>query len=134
MSSTSDNQDEVTLSVRHDILTLLDSFIQQMQSMRRILLGMSVSAIVLGPLAIALSIYLLSHSSFFAVLERENEFGLILTVLLGAVIIISGIWLVTGIRQYYSMNKWKKRYDEYRREKEEMDRKIASQFGLLDQD
>jgi hypothetical protein len=102
--------------------------------MRRILLGMSVSAIVLGPLAIALSIYLLLHPSFFAVLETENEFGLVLTVLLGAVIIISGIWLVTGIRQYYSMSKWKKRYEEYQREKEDIDRKIASQFGLSDQD
>jgi hypothetical protein len=132
----SDNQDGLTSSssTRQDILSLLESFIQQMQNMRRILLGMSVSAIVLGPLAIALSIYLLLHPSFFAVLETENEFGLVLTVLLGAVIIISGIWLVTGIRQYYSMSKWKKRYEEYQREKEDIDRKIASQCGLSDQD
>jgi hypothetical protein len=91
---------------------------------------MSISAIILAPLAIALSIYLLFHPSFFAVLETENEFGLVLTVLLGAVIITSGTWLGTGIRQYYSMSQWKKRYEEYRREKEAIDRKIASQFGL----
>ena len=131
--SSSDNQDEATISARQDILTLLDGFIQQMQNIRRILLGMSVSAIVLGPLAIALSVYLLLHPSFFAILERENEFGLVLTVLLGAVIITSGIWLFTGIRQYSSMSQWKKRYEDYRREKQAIDRKIASQFGL-DQD
>jgi hypothetical protein len=125
-----DNQDGLTSSTRQDILTLLDSFIHQIQNMRRILLGMSVSAIVLAPLAIALSVYLLLHPSFFAVLETENEFGLVLTVLLGAVMIISGIWLFTGLRQYYSMNQWKKRYEEYRKEKEAIDRKIASQFGL----
>ena len=130
MSSSGDNQDEPTFSTRQDILALLDGFIQQIHNIRRILLGMSISAIVLGPLAIALSIYLLLHPSFFAILERENEFGLVLTVLLVAVIIISGIWLVTGIRQYYSMSQWKKRYEEYLREKEAMDRKIASQFGL----
>ena len=128
--SSSDNQHEATLSTRQDILGLLDGFIHQIHNIRRILLGVSVSAIVLGPLAIALSIYLLFHPSFFAILERENEFGLVLTVLLGAVIITSGIWLVTGIRQYYSMSQWKKRYEEYRREKEAIDRKIASQFGL----
>jgi hypothetical protein len=128
-----DNQDGLTSSTRQDILTLLDEFIYQIQNIRRILLGMSISAIVLAPLAIALSVYLLLHPSFFAVLETENEFGLVLTVLLGAVIIISGIWLFTGIRQYHSMNQWKKRYDEYLREKEAIDRKIASQFGL-DQD
>ena len=126
----SDNQDGLISSTRQDILALLDSFIHQIQNIRRILLGVSVSAIVLGPLAIALSIYLLLHPSFFSILERENEFGLVLTVLLGAVIIISGIWLVTGIRQYYSMSQWKKRYEEYLKEKEAIDRKIASQFGL----
>jgi uncharacterized membrane protein len=126
----SDNQDGIISSTRQDILALLDSFIHQIQNIRRILLGVSVSAIILGPLAIALSIYLLFHPSFFAVLETENEFGLVLTVLLGAVIIISGIWLVTGIRQYYSMSQWKKRYEEYVKEKEAIDRKIASQFGL----
>ena len=128
--SSNDNQDEVTFSTRQDILALLDGFIQQIHNIRKILLGMSVTAIVLGPLAIALSIYLLLHPSFFAILERENEFGLVLTVLLGAVIITSGIWLVTGIRQYYSMSQWKKRYEEYLKEKEAIDRKIASQFGL----
>ena len=127
------NQDPLSSSTRHDILSVLDNFIHQIQHIRRILLGMSVSAIVLAPLAIALSVYLLFHPTFFAILQTEDEFGLVLTVLLGAVIITSGTWLVTGVRQYYTMNQWKKRYEEYRREKEAIDRKIASQFGL-DQD
>ena len=126
----SDDQNSSISSSRQDILTLLDDFIQQIQQIRRILLGMSISAIVLAPLAIALSIYLLLHQSFFAVLELENEFGVILTVLLVAVIIISGIWFFTGVRQYYSMSQWKHRYKEYLREKEAIDKKIASQFGL----
>ena len=122
--------EETKPTSRHDILGLMDAFISQIQQIRKILLGMSVSAIVLAPLAIALSIYLLVHPSFFAVLEIENEFGLVLSILLGAVIIISGVWLVTGIREYRSMNVWKSRYKEYEKEKEELDRKIASRFGL----
>lgn len=125
-----DNQDPPRPPYRHDILSMLDGFIQQIQQIRRILLGMSLSAIVLAPLAIALSVYLLLHPSFFAVLEIENEFGVVLSVLLGAVIIISAIWLSIGIRQYYSMNQWKGRYVEYQNEKEALDKKIASQFGL----
>src|SRR5918911_5147215 len=123
----SDNQDPLTSSMRQDILSLLESFIQQIQHIRKLLLGMSVSAIVLAPLAIALSIYLMFHPSFFAVLEIENEFGLVLSILLGAVVIISGIWLSTGIRQYRSMSVWKNHYREYVKEKEEVDRKIATQ-------
>ena len=118
---------------RQDVLDWLDSFIYQIQRIRKIMLGMSVSAIVLAPLAIGLSVYLMFHPSFFAVLEIENEFGLVLSILLGAVVIISGIWLSTGIRQYRSMSIWKNHYREYVKEKEEVDRKIATQFGL-DQD
>ena len=127
-----DNQDPLTPgpSSRQDILTLLDSFIQQIQQIRRILFTMSISAIVLAPLAIALSAYLLFHPSLFAILETENEFGLVLCILLGAVIITAGIWLFTGIKQYYSMSQWKHRYAEYLREKEEIYNKIEKQFGL----
>jgi hypothetical protein len=121
---------EENTTSRKDILGLMDAFISQIQQIRKILLGMSISAIVLAPLAIALSIYLLVHPSFFAVLEIENEFGLVLSILLGAVIIISGIWLFTGVREYRSMSVWKERYKEYEKEKEELDRKIASRFGL----
>jgi hypothetical protein len=117
---------------RHDILKLLDGFIDQIQQLRKIMLGMSVSAIVLAPLAIGLSVYLMRHPSFFAILEIENEFGLILSVLLGAVIVVSGIWLATGITQFRSMSTWKERFREYSQEKEELDRKIASRFGLND--
>jgi len=129
----SDNRDGAIPPARQDILTVLDSFIQHVHHIRKILLGVSITAIILAPLAIVLSVYLLFHPSFFAVLETEDEFGLVLTVLLGAIIVTSGIWLFTGIRQYHSMNQWKKRYEEYRREKEAIDTKIASQFGL-DQD
>src|SRR5215216_591876 len=127
-----DNKEKLNVS-RHDILSLLDNFIEQIHEIRRTLIGVSISALILSPLAIALSIYLMLHPSFFAVLEIENEFGLVLSILLGAVIIISGIWLSTGIRQYRSISTWKNRYREYVKEKEEVDRKIATQFGL-DQD
>ena len=115
---------------RENILSLMDSFIEQITNIRRTLLGVSISALVLAPLAIGLSVYLILHPSFFAILEIENEFGLVLSILLGAVLIISSIWLISGIRQYRSMSSWNKRYNEYKKEKEDMDRKIALQYGL----
>jgi len=116
--------------MRKDILSLIDSFIEQIQQIRKILLGMSISAIVLAPLSIALSIYLLVHPSFFNILDTEDEFGIVLSILLGLVILISAIWLVTGIKEYRSMSTWKTRYAQYMNEKNELDRKIASQFDL----
>lgn len=115
---------------RKGILDLLDGFIEQIQRIRKVMLGVSISAIVLAPLAMGLSAYLLLHPSFFAILDIENDFGLVLSTLLGAVNAISLIWLVTGVRQYYSISAWKKRYAEYLKEKEEIDKKIAAKFGL----
>src|SRR5687768_17527038 len=125
----SDNNEEKLNMSRHDILSLLDNFIEQIHQIRRTLLGVSISALVLSPLAIALSIYLILHPSFFAILEIENEFGLVLSVLLGAVIIISSIWLITGIRQYRSLSSWNNRYKKYIEEKQKLDKMIESQYG-----
>ena len=126
----SDNNEEKLNMSRHDILSLLDNFIEQIHQIRRTLLGVSISALVLSPLAITLSIYLMLHPSFFAILEIENEFGLVLSVLLSAVIIISSIWLITGIRQYRSLSSWNNRYKEYVEEKQKIDKMIESQYGL----
>lgn len=125
----SDEEKKLSIS-RHNILSLVDSFIDQIFQIRKTLRGVSISAIILAPLAIALSIYLLLNPSFFAVLEVEDEFGFILSILLGAVIIISSIWIVTGIRQYKLVDSWNKRYNEYINDKEEIDKKIVSRYGL----
>jgi hypothetical protein len=85
---------------RYSILSLIKSFIEQIFHIRKTLLGVSISAIIMAPIAIGLSVFLLRHPSFLAVLEIENEFGVVLGVLLGAIIVISSIWLVVGIRQY----------------------------------
>ena len=114
---------------RHDILILVDNFIERVFQIRKTFLTVSLSAMILAPLAIALSIFLLFHPSFFAVLEIENEFGFVLSLLLAGVIVISSIWLITGIRQYLLISSWKKRYKEYVKEKQEIDKNIASQYG-----
>ena len=120
-------------TTRQDVLNLIDSFIEQIHRVRKILLGVSIFAVILAPFAIGLSVYLIFHPSFFSILDTEDEFGIILSILLGAVIIISSIWLVTGIRQYKSVKFLNGKYKQYMKEKDEIDRKIASQYGL-DQD
>lgn len=122
-----------TPTSRLDVLDLMDSFIQKILELRRILLGVSISGFILAPFAIGLSIFLLTHNHFFIVLEREYDFGVALSILLGLVIAISSGWMVTGIRQYKTLKSWNKKYQEYLQQKDEIDKKIASQYGL-DQD
>ena len=128
--SENSHSDNTIIKYGANILSLMDSFIEQITSIRKTLLRVSISALLLSPLAIGLSVYLILHPSFFVILEIENEFGLVLTILLGAVFIISLIWLISGIRQYRSIRPWSKRYNEYKREKENIDRKIAIEYGF----
>jgi hypothetical protein len=116
-------------SHRYRILSLIETFIDQIFHIRKTLLGVSISAVIVAPIAIGLSVYLLRHPSFLAILDIENDFGTVLGILLGAIIIISSIWLVVGIRQYRLIGSWNKRYGNYIREKQEIDRIIGSQYG-----
>lgn len=116
---------------RFDIITSMDDFVFQMLKIRRMLLYISISALILAPLAIGLSLFLISHPTFFAVLEIENEFGIVLGILLVLLIIISIMMIIAGIRQCRSIVlKWTKGYREFQKEKEEADRKIAEEYGI----
>jgi hypothetical protein len=119
-----------------NVIRLIDSFIEKIQETKKTMslaLSLSISSIAITPVAIGLSIFLLLHPSFFAVLEREYEFGLVLSGLLAGVIIVSSIWFVVGIKQYRSINSWNKKYSMYSKKREELDRNIFSEYGL-DQD
>jgi apolipoprotein N-acyltransferase len=131
-----DNED-VNSKFRQNVITLMDNFIEQILQKTKdtlsLALSLSLSAIALAPLAIGLSIFLLLHPSFFLILEKESEFGLFLSILLAGVIIVSLIWLVTGIRQYRSIKLWNKKYSVFTERKEELDKNIAAEYDL-DQD
>ncbi len=131
-----DNKEDLKNISPQNVIRLIDGFIEQMRQTRKTLalaLSLSISSIVVAPVAIGLSIFLLQHPSFFAILERENEFGLVLIAFLIGVIILSLLCLVVGIKQYRSINSWNKKYSVYSKKKEELDRNIASEYDL-DQD
>ena len=52
---------------------------------------------------------------------QNSDGNFVLSILLGAVFIISFIWLASGIRQYRLISPWSKGYDEYKKENKEMD-------------
>lgn len=131
MGSSQDDKREMT-SNSTDILNLIDSFIDQISKIRTILKGVSISALILAPLAIALSVFLLTHSSFFTILENEDDFGLVLIILLGSVISISSVWIVVGLRQYRMISEWNKRYISYLTNKEQIRKNIESELGFTE--
>ena len=125
------NDDNIIMNTeRNNILDLLDSFIEQIHKIRKFLIGVSVSSIILAPIAISLALYLVTHQSFFRVLEVESEFGFGLVILLSAVIIISSILFVTGILQYKQIGSWHKKYESYKKEKDDVEQYISTKFDI----
>jgi hypothetical protein len=115
---------------RLDVLRLLDDFIENVMRTKKTLIGLSLSALVLAPFVVFLSLYLVLNPSFFAILAIETEFGLVLVLMLAAVIISSFIWMVTGLKHYKSILKWNKKYEEFSKMKQEMDKQILSKHGF----
>ena len=115
---------------RNNIISSMDLFIEKIQQLKGLMLGVSFSAIILAPLAIGISLYLLMHPKFLHLIENEAEFALLLTILLTVVLVTSGIWLVAGIQQFRSLNSWNKRYYSYLKKREDLDRDITSTFHL----
>ena len=85
---------------RQNVLDIIESFINGIVVIRRTLVGFSLSALFLAPFAIALSLYLMFHPSFFSVLQGHGDFGMYLVMLLVSIVVISLAWIALGIRQY----------------------------------
>ena len=116
----------------NDILSSMDSFIEKIQQIKGMMWGVSLSALILAPFALGITAYLITHPNFYLVIEGENEFGLLLVILLTMVLVTSGIWFVAGIRQLKSLRSWNKRYCNYLTKKEKLDDEITSKFHLDD--
>jgi len=115
---------------QNNILSAMDLFIDKIQHLKGLMLGVSFSAIILAPLAIGISVYLLTHPKFLRLIETEGEFASLLTILVTVVLVTSGIWLVTGIQQFRSLNSWNKRYCNYLKKRDDLDEQITSKYHL----
>ena len=108
----------------------MDIFIEKIQNIKGLMLGVSLSALILAPFAIGISLYLITHPKFLHLVENETEFSLMLILFITVVLVTSGIWLVTGIQQFRSLSSWNKRYCNYLKKREDLDESISSEFHL----
>jgi len=115
---------------RFSIIEVMDGFIEKINKIRKTLLGISISALILAPLAIGLSSYLIFHPHFFFILDEYDEFGVFLAVLLVIIIAISIFWVALGMRQYLILKSWNKKYSKYIQRKDRVDNQIHSEFKL----
>jgi hypothetical protein len=112
----------------------MDEFIEKIQHLKGIMLGVSMSALILAPLAIIISLYLATHPKFLLLIEHEGDFGILLMVTIVVILVTSGIWFVAGLRQFNSLSKWNNRYDNYLKKKEKLDQSISSKYVVCEEE
>ncbi len=117
-------------SKRFSVVEIIESFITKINRIQKTLVGISISSLILAPMAIGLSIYLILHPHFFFILDEYDEFGLFLGISLSVIIGVSITWFALGIRQYSMLKSWNAKYSNYIQKKERVDKTISSEFSL----
>lgn len=121
------------IATRNDVLNLLNELIGRVNNVKRVYVGTTFSAIILAPLSISLSTYLVFHPSFYRLLDSEEGFGYVLAGFLGFLVSLSSTWLVAGLRQYQTLKKWNRKYDNYLASRITFEKSVAAQKSENDE-
>ena len=124
------NDDRSDAKARAGILSLVDDFILQILSIRKIMLLIFASSVILGPPSIILSFYLFTHPSFDKTVAAEDDFGEVLAVLLVSTVIVASSFLVLGVEQYRKIGSWDKRFKDCLEAQRDLDKKIIADYGM----
>jgi formate hydrogenlyase subunit 3/multisubunit Na+/H+ antiporter MnhD subunit len=110
-----------------NLFKLMDGVINQLNVTKRMFLIMILSIMILPPLALVISFAIADavtegHPWFF--LHRDPwVFGIARNLPL----IISVVWLGVGIRQWFVLSSWAKRYQRYKDRQREAERKLTDE-------
>ena len=112
-----------------NLFKLMDGVINELNVTKRMFLMMILSIMILPPLALVVSFAIADavtegHPWFF--LHRDPwVFGIARNLPL----IISVIWLGVGIRQWFVLSNWAKRYQRYKDRQRQVERKLLDDDG-----
>ena len=115
------------------IVGVMDSFISSIQDIKKFVFSFSLVGVILSVLSVGISVYLMTHAQFFAILDEYNDFGVVLGLFLGVIMVVSSIWFAVGIKQYTMLKMWNSKYDKYAKKMQRLEDTIASEFHLYEE-
>jgi hypothetical protein len=116
---------------RENIFEIMDGIIDQLNKTKKLFIIMILTIMIIPPIVFAISFALLGPSFQFEGdgFRRHGGFaGPQRGFLFGAgpfiPILIVLVWLGIGIRQWFALSKWSKRYERYRELQKKIDEKL----------
>ena|SRR5712692_5626950 len=120
-----------------NILKVLDDLISHMHTTRHLFVVLIISSLIFAPIAMVVGGFLLAHPRFNIVhfmnatpgapeiFLRLPFIAVLTTILISVSIIIAGIWLFIGIKEYGFYSKWNKRFSKYMSLKDKIDKELS---------
>ena len=117
-----------------NLFKIMDGIIQQLNNTKKMFIIMIITIMIIPPLSFAITYALFGPPFSFQEREQQQQqlpshgfmrehrplFGFTRLI----PIVISIIWLVIGIRQWFVLSKWTKKYQRYKELQSKIDEKL----------
>jgi cell division protein FtsL len=109
-----------------NIFQIMDQIVRQLNRTKKMFLIMIVSIIVVVPGTFIVTFALIGGSPFWGGQPHEDGFsdGVAFSIARAIVIVFVLAWIVIGIRQWFVLSKWTKRYELYKELQKKIDDKL----------
>jgi hypothetical protein len=122
-----DNNNDDRVS-RENFFQIMDGIIDQLNKTKKMFVIMILSLMIIPPISFAITFALFGPPFPFAGMTFHERFGPGFVPGFAAVravpILLFLIWLGIGIRQWFVLSKWTKKYERYRELQKKVDEKL----------
>ena len=121
--------DSSGIEPRDNIFQIMDGIIAQLNRTKKIFIIMILTIMIIPPIAFAVTFALLGPPIHFDAGGRGSpaeKFGPPPQIAIARIvpILVSLVWLGIGIRQWFVLSKWSKKYERYKELQRRIDEKL----------
>lgn len=128
-----DSSNDNNTQPKENIFQIMDGIIDQLNRTKKMFIIMILSIMIIPPISFVVTFALFGPPFPFdstAIHERfGHRFGPGFAAARVVPFLISLIWLGIGIRQWFVLSKWTKKYDLYRKLQKKVDEKLDFEQG-----
>jgi len=125
------DEDKSSKVSRDNLFQIMDGIIQQLNITKKMFIIMIVTIMIIPPLAFAITFALLGPPFPFDNFRMQHEnfgphpfFGHYFGLVRFVPFLIALIWLGIGIRQWFVLSGWTKKYERYKELQKKIDEKL----------
>ena len=116
---------------KDNIFQIMDGIIAQLNRTKKMFIIMILTIMIIPPIAFVVTFALLGPPFHFDIDGREGQpekFGSPPQITIARIIpiLVSLVWLGIGIRQWFVLSKWSKKYEHYKELQKKIDEQLDS--------